>query len=115
MSFTDILRGTGGLTALPPQDMIYSVGLLDYLADRRAQALVRRLYETLAPNGLLIIGNMNETPLSNLWPMEFIADWSLYYRTETDMLRWTEGLYPAEAWTETESTERVRLLFVRKP
>jgi hypothetical protein len=115
MSFTDILRGTGGLSALPPQDMIYSVGLLDYLADRRAHALVRRLYETLAPNGLLIIGNMNDTPLSNLWPMEFIADWSLYYRSDAQMLAWTEGLNPAEAWTETESTERVRLLFVRKP
>src|SRR5262249_17478380 len=88
MSFTDILRGTGGLAELPPQDLIYSLGLIDYLADRRAQALVRRLYETLAPGGLLIIGNMNETPLSNLWPMEFISDWTLYYRTEAQMMAW---------------------------
>jgi extracellular factor (EF) 3-hydroxypalmitic acid methyl ester biosynthesis protein len=115
MSFTEILRGTGTLGALPPQDLIYSVGLIDYLADRRAQALVRRLYETLAHGGTLIIGNMNQTPLSNLWPMEFITDWSLYYRNEAEMLAWTEGLEPAMAWTETESTDRVRLLFVRKP
>jgi extracellular factor (EF) 3-hydroxypalmitic acid methyl ester biosynthesis protein len=115
MSFTDILRGTGGLSSLPPQDLIYSVGLLDYLADRRAQALTRRLYESLAPGGLLIIGNMNETSLSNLWPMEFIADWNLYYRTEPEMIAWTAGFEPAAAWTELESTERVRLLFVRKP
>jgi hypothetical protein len=91
------------------------VGLLDYLADRRAQALTRRLYESLAPGGLLIIGNMNDTPLSNLWPMEFIADWNLYYRSEPEMLAWTAGFEPAAAWTELESTERVRLLFVRKP
>ena len=115
VSFTDILRGTGALASLPPQDLIYSVGLIDYLADRRAAALARRLYDTLAPGGLMIIGNMNETPLSNLWPMEFIADWSLYYRNDAEMLAWTEGLNPASAWTETESTERVRLLFVRKP
>jgi len=115
MSFTDILRGTGSLTSLPPQDLIYSLGLIDYLADRRAQALARRLYETLAPGGMLIIGNMNETPLSNLWPMEFITDWTLYYRTEPQMLAWTEGLEAQAAWTELESTERVRLLFVRKP
>jgi extracellular factor (EF) 3-hydroxypalmitic acid methyl ester biosynthesis protein len=115
MSFTDILRATGTLGSLPPQDLIYSVGLIDYLADRRAFALVRRLYETLAHGGTLIVGNMNKTPLSNLWPMEFITDWSLYYRDEAEMLSWTEGLEPAMAWTETESTERVRLLFVRKP
>jgi extracellular factor (EF) 3-hydroxypalmitic acid methyl ester biosynthesis protein len=100
---------------LPPQDLIYSVGLLDYLADRRAQSLARSLYETLAPGGLLIIGNMNDTPLSNLWPMEFITDWTLYYRNEAQMLGWVEGMDPAMAWTELESTERVRLLFVRRP
>ena len=115
MSFTDILRGTGGLSTLPPQDMIYCVGLIDYLADRRAQALTRRLYESLAPGGLLIVGNMNDTPLSNLWPMEYIADWNLYYRGDAEMIAWTAGLQPASVWTELESTERVRLLFVRRP
>jgi hypothetical protein len=115
MSFTDILRGVSGLTSIPPQDLIYSVGLLDYLADRRAAALARRLYETLMPGGLLVIGNMNETALSNLWPMEFITDWSLHYRDETQMLNWFSGAPIGEAWTETEPTDRVRLLFVRKP
>jgi trans-aconitate methyltransferase len=115
MSFTDILRGTGALGALPPQDLIYSVGLIDYLVDRRATGLIRRLYETLAPGGLLVIGNMNDTGLSNYWPMEFIADWTLYYRSEAQMLAWTEELNAAQAWTETERTDRVRMLFVRKP
>ena len=77
ISFTDILKTNGGLGGVPPQDMIYSVGLLDYLSDRRSRMLVRKLYDALLPGGLLIIGNMNETPLSNLWPMEFIADWTL--------------------------------------
>jgi extracellular factor (EF) 3-hydroxypalmitic acid methyl ester biosynthesis protein len=115
ISFTDILRGTGSLGSLPPQDLVYSVGLVDYLADRRAQALTRRLYETLAPGGLLIIGNMNETPASSLWPLEFVADWTLHYRSEPEMLAWTTAFQPAAVWTELESTERVRLLFVRKP
>lgn len=115
MSFTDILRWTSGISMLPPQDMIYSVGLIDYLTDRRATSLVHRLYGALAPGGLLVIGNMNETPLSNLWPMEFIADWTLEYRNDAQMMAWVEGLEPKKAWTETEPTERVRLLFVRKP
>ncbi|HEX3429302.1 MAG TPA: PilZ domain-containing protein [Rhizomicrobium sp.] len=114
ISFTDLLRGNGEMKNLPPQDLIYSVGLLDYLTDRRAASLVRRLFELLMPGGLLIIGNMNETPLSNLWPMEFITDWSLYYRSEPQMMAWTANLDPAGAWTDTETTGRVRLLYVRK-
>jgi extracellular factor (EF) 3-hydroxypalmitic acid methyl ester biosynthesis protein len=115
MSFTDIVRSNSGLTSLPPQDLIYCVGLIDYLADRRAATVVRRLYETLAPGGLLIIGNMNETANSAVWPLEFLLDWSLHYRTDAQMLAWVDGLQPARAWTECESTDRVRLLYVRKP
>ena len=114
VSFTEVLRGGKWLEDLGPQDMIYSVGLIDYLVDKRARALAERLYERLAPGGLLIVGNMNETELSNLWPMEFITDWHLYYRTEPEMLAWTANMKGKRAWTETDSTGRVRLLFVRK-
>lgn len=114
LSFLDILRSCGTFQNLPPQDLIYSLGLLDYLADRRVQGIVQRLYGMLAPGGTMVVGNMNETPLSTLWPMEFISDWTLYYRTEAEMLGWTEGLNPARAWTETDSTGRVRLLHIEK-
>jgi extracellular factor (EF) 3-hydroxypalmitic acid methyl ester biosynthesis protein len=114
ISFTDVLRANGGLQGVAPQDLVYSVGLLDYLSDRRSRGLVRKLYDALAPGGLLIIGNMNETALSNLWPMEFIADWTLIYRTDAQMRAWAEGLGASEYWTETERTGRVRLLFIRK-
>jgi extracellular factor (EF) 3-hydroxypalmitic acid methyl ester biosynthesis protein len=113
VSFTDTLRGTGALAELPPQDLIYSVGLIDYLADRRASAIVRRLYETLAPDGLIIIGNMNDTPFSGVWPLEFLLDWTLYYRNDLQMLTWAEGL-GGTAWTVTEATGRVRLMFMHK-
>lgn len=113
-SFTDILRINGGLENVPPQDMVYSVGLFDYLTDRRATMLLRKLYDMLAPGGLLIIGNMNQAPFSTLWPMEFISDWTLEYRTEEQMLAWAKDL-PGTVHTETEATGHVRLLFVQKP
>jgi extracellular factor (EF) 3-hydroxypalmitic acid methyl ester biosynthesis protein len=115
ISFTDILRGISAMNSLPQQDLIYSVGLFDYLTNRRATSLVRRLYEMLAPGGLLIVGNMNETSLSGLWPLEFITDWTLYYRDDPQMLAWMEGLAAARTWTETEPTGRVRLLYALKP
>jgi len=57
---------------------------------------------------------MNQTELSNLWPMEFITDWHLYYRNEAEMMAWTAGMAGCDAWTELETTRRVRLLFARK-
>jgi extracellular factor (EF) 3-hydroxypalmitic acid methyl ester biosynthesis protein len=114
ISFMDVLRDGGGLNFIPSQDLIYSVGLFDYLTERRAIGLIRRLYDKLIPGGLMIIGNMNETALSNLWPMEFITDWSLAYRDEPQMLAWAEGLPASRAWTDTEPTGRVRLLFVHR-
>ena len=112
ISFTDVLRGTSAMEGLPPQDMIYSVGLLDYLTDKRAAGLTKRLFSMLAPGGTLIIGNMYETPLSNLWPMEFLTDWSLNYRDEAQMLAWAEGLDAAQVRTETDPTGRVLLLYI---
>jgi trans-aconitate methyltransferase len=114
MSFTEILRAGSDLDNVVPQDLIYSVGLLDYLNNRRAMSLTRRLYSSLAPGGLLIIGNMNDTPMSTIWPMEMVTDWSLHYRTEAQMLGWAQGLPGSMAWTEVESTGHVRLLFIRK-
>jgi cyclopropane fatty-acyl-phospholipid synthase-like methyltransferase len=99
---------------LPPQDLIYSVGLLDYVSMHRAKALTQKMYELLAPGGRLVIGNMNVCAMSNYWPMEYIVDWSLHYRDEAEMLAWVEGLDFERAWTETERTGRVRLLFVQK-
>lgn len=115
MSFTDVLRQDSDLDRLPPQDLIYSVGLLDYLSDRRAMSLVRRLYNALAPGGLLVIGNMNDTRFSTVWPMEFLSDWTLHYRDEAQMLSWTQGLQASMAWTDVEATGHVRMLSVRKP
>lgn len=114
LSFMDILREGGRISELPSQDMIYSLGLFDYLTDKRAAGLVRRLYDKLRPGGLMIIGNMNETSFSTLWPLEHVLDWTLIYRDEPQMLAWAEGLPASKAWTETEPTGRVRLLFVRK-
>src|SRR3954451_16142493 len=114
ISFTDILRPANTFALLPPQDLIYSVGLLDYVSTHRAKALTQKMYELLAPGGRLVIGNMNVCAMSNYWPMEYIVDWSLHYRDEPEMLAWVEGLDFKRAWTETERTGRVRLLFVKK-
>ncbi len=115
MSFVDLAKKNRVFPGVGPQDFIYSVGIVDYLSDRRAHSLVASLYDRLAPGGRLVIGNMRKTSLSNLWPMEFICDWSVYYRDEADMWAMVEGLSAESSKLETDPTGRVYMLSLRKP
>ena len=115
ISFMDLLKTTNLEFSLPPQDLIYSVGLIDYLAPRRAASLVETLYRRLASGGTLVIGNMKDTATGNLWPMEVICDWSLYYRNEAEMLAMADGLDLGRAQVREDPTGRALLMFLRKP
>ena len=64
---------------------IYSMGLFDYLTPPVAMMVMKKLYELLLPGGTLLIGNFHVSNPSRFY-MEYWCDWSLYYRTEQDML-----------------------------
>ncbi len=113
-SFAQLLK-TGELFGrLPSQDLIYSVGLIDYLSARRAKALVESLYQHLAPGGMLIVGNMKSGARSTLWPVEFITDWSLAYRDGPQLLELAADLPGAIPSISEDKTGRVCVLTVRK-
>lgn len=114
-SFSRLMR-TGELFGkLPPQDLIYSVGLIDYLAAPRARALVTSLYGQLAPGGTLVVANMMKCGTGNLWPMEFVCDWSILYRDEAEMRGLAEDIPDAAIATTFDPTGRVVLLRAQKP
>jgi hypothetical protein len=113
-SFIQIMKAGELFGKLPPQDLIYTVGLVDYFQPRRAKALLASLYSHLAPGGTVIIGNMHETAQSNLWPMEFICDWNIVYRTEREMMELAEGLPAESVRTELDPTGRVVFVVVKK-
>jgi len=113
-SFTQILKPGSIFRDIPPQDLIYSVGLIDYLTDHRAQALAAALFGKLAPGGRLVIGNMRDTRIGNLWPMEFLTDWSLHYRSQSEMLAMADRIQPAKTWLEADPTGRVYMLSLEK-
>lgn len=66
-------------------DFIYSMGLFDYLTPPVARAVVTRLFELLAPGGRLVVGNYHVDNPSR-WYMAYWLDWTLYYRTEEELL-----------------------------
>jgi extracellular factor (EF) 3-hydroxypalmitic acid methyl ester biosynthesis protein len=114
VSFIDLMKAGRAFATLPAQDLIYSVGLVDYLSMRRIQGLVRSLYDKLAPGGTVVIGNMADVPGSNLWPMEFLCDWTLHYRTEEQMAEMAAGLNGAIVEVRPDPTGRVFMVYITK-
>lgn len=115
LSFLDIVEGKAAFQNLPPQDLVYSVGLLDYLSEKRARGLVKSLYDKVAPGGTLMVANLRDAPLSGFWPAEFICDWSMVYRGEAEMLALAEGIDASGVDLRTDETGLVYLLAIEKP
>ncbi len=65
-------------------DLVYSCGLFDYLQERTAVVLTRRLATATAPGGQLLLANMVDHPTR--WLMEHHLDWPLVYRTREELL-----------------------------
>lgn len=66
-------------------DLIYTAGLFDYLGDTTAYRTAEILFNALAPQGQLIIGNFDFSNPDKLM-MDLIMDWPLIYRSRNDLL-----------------------------
>jgi extracellular factor (EF) 3-hydroxypalmitic acid methyl ester biosynthesis protein len=113
-SFSQFLKAGEFFRTLPRQDIIYSIGLVDYLSAQRAKLLAASLYSRLAPGGMLIIGNLSDSPRNTRWPMEFICDWSVNYRSEGEMIEMAAGMPDAVVTTSFDPTGCVCFLTLRK-
>jgi hypothetical protein len=85
LSFVQLLSEGVPLQEPGTQDFVFSTGLFDYIRESRAQTLILALYDLLADNGLLAIGNA-VAPQDMFWSAEFLVDWTILYRTRDEML-----------------------------
>ncbi len=70
---------------LADQDIVYSIGLIDYFPDELVIALLDLVHPWLKPGGRVVLGNIHErSPVMGL--MELL-EWSIVHRTEDDMNR----------------------------
>jgi len=71
---------------LRDQDLVYSIGLIDYFNDKFVIKLLNYIHAALRPGGKVILGNFHpRNPSRGL--MEHLFDWRLIHRTEADMDR----------------------------
>jgi CRP-like cAMP-binding protein/SAM-dependent methyltransferase len=71
---------------LPPQDLVYSIGLIDYFNDNFVIKLMGYVHGLLKPGGKLILGNFHPRNSTKAL-MDHILEWTLIHRTEEDMDR----------------------------
>jgi hypothetical protein len=68
------------------QDLIYSIGLIDYFDDQIVIKLLNLVYSMLRSGGRAILGNFHPSnPMKAM--MDYVLDWKLNHRTEEDMNR----------------------------
>jgi len=81
----NVRRMLTGRLDLGSFDCIYSTGLYDYLPDSTAQRLTENLFDSLRPQGRLVIANFLPE-VRDVGYMEMYMDWHLVYRTRGQML-----------------------------
>jgi extracellular factor (EF) 3-hydroxypalmitic acid methyl ester biosynthesis protein len=86
---------------LNDQDLIYSIGLIDYFSDKFVIKLLNYIHKALLPGGKVILGNFHPRNPDKAM-MDHVFDWRLIHRTEDDMNR----LFRASAFASNCSNVR---------
>ncbi len=69
-----------------PQDVVYSIGLIDYFQEKHVVKLLNYIFSILKPGGKVILGNFHKSnPFKEY--MDTIVEWRLIHRDENDMNR----------------------------
>lgn len=95
------------------QDLIYVMGLFDYLPFHISKHLIQRLYRLLSEEGDLIIGNLDASNEARYF-MEYGAEWYVLYRTPQELIQMVEGISSAQVFVETDEEGTQLYLTVRK-
>lgn len=72
-------------------DLIYTLGLTDYLDTRAMQLLHRLIKRCLSPGGRFVLANFAPDHLSIGW-MDAVMDWQLIYRDEAELARYAHEI-----------------------
>lgn len=85
-------------------DLVYAVGVMDYMGTRAFAALVPVLSRCLTPEGRCILGNFDPCNGSRAY-MEWLLDWPLHYRSARELQDLVEGAGGRDARVERGGTE----------
>lgn len=82
-------------------DLVYTLGLTDYLDDRAMALLHRMAKAVLAPGGEFILANFVPNHLAIGW-MDAVMDWHLIYREPAELATFAAGEgFVAQTWLDS--------------
>jgi extracellular factor (EF) 3-hydroxypalmitic acid methyl ester biosynthesis protein len=81
---------------LGEQDLMYSVGLIDYLRDDLVVALLDWIHDRLRPGGTVIVGNFDVANPDKAF-MDHLLEWRLIHRTSAEL----EALFRRSKFADT--------------
>jgi extracellular factor (EF) 3-hydroxypalmitic acid methyl ester biosynthesis protein len=115
LSFDQLMRDPSAVRA-EPADLVYSMGLFDYLLPGTATALLQALYELLRPGGVLVVANALG-PNTHGWMTELALDWDLIFRTPAELRALARPLEEAGARVciEVEPAGAYAVMQLRRP
>ena len=66
------------------QDLVYSIGLIDYFEDKFVVTLLNYIHKLLKPGGRVVLGNFHPNNPEKAF-MEYVWDWKLIHRSNEQM------------------------------
>jgi extracellular factor (EF) 3-hydroxypalmitic acid methyl ester biosynthesis protein len=80
----DVARRGRGDAPAAGQDLVYSVGLIDYFSDAQVVGLLDWIHGLLEPGGSVILGNFDVSNPDRPF-MDHVLDWRLFHRSADDL------------------------------
>ncbi|MDP6962981.1 MAG: class I SAM-dependent methyltransferase [Planctomycetota bacterium] len=90
-------------------DLVYSMGLFDYLPQKFGRRTAAELFELVRPGGKVLIGNLVRSADSS-WLIEYASAWHLIYRDYDSMRDMAQNL---DAEVDVIADETGRCLFLQ--
>jgi hypothetical protein len=87
-----IFRDSKYYDIIGKQDIIYILGLTEYLPDRIFKKLIRFLYQLLNDKGMLVITYKDEDMLFPSLPPDWLCDWAFIKRAKDDLVNTAKEL-----------------------
>lgn len=82
-----IARNEPCVQSLDKPNLIYSIGLIDYLPDRALKDLIHTLYQLLQKDGKLILTHKNREKIFPTLPPDWFCDWRFVSRNKEEVMQ----------------------------
>ena len=92
-------------------DLVWCAGLFDYLDERSAEVLLRKMWKAVGPGGRLVVGNFASSHQTRPW-IEWCGDWFLRHRDESDLFSIAREAGMPEAAVSIETDQWGAISFI---